>query len=82
MEKLAIDTMQASQQAIATPILTRREKEVLHHIAADLNSQQIADTLFISKRTVDNHRLSLLLKFEVKNVASLVKKAIQLGLIS
>ena len=81
MEKLIADDMQATQQREATPVLSRREKEILQYIAADLNSQQIADKLFISKRTVDNHRLSLLLKFHVKNVASLVKKAIQMGMI-
>ena len=75
---------QASDEAIknAMPMLTRREKEVLTHIAADLTSQQIADTMFLSKRTVDTHRQSLLLKLGTKNVASLVKKAIQLGLLS
>ena len=81
MEKLVSDEAQAMQQISAEPILSRREREVLHYIAADLNSQQIADKLFISKRTVDNHRLSLLLKFGVKNVASLVKNAIQIGMI-
>lgn len=75
---------QANDEAIknAMPVLTKREKEVLTHIAADLTSQQIADTMFLSKRTVDTHRQSLLMKLGTKNVASLVKKAIQLGLLS
>ncbi len=63
------------------PVLTRREKEVLELIARDYNSNDIAEHLFISKRTVDNHRLHLLLKLDVKGSASLVKKAIDLGLI-
>ena len=54
---------------------------MLQLIALNLTSQQIADKLFISKRTVDNHRLSLMMKLGVKNVAALVKQAIQLGLI-
>ncbi len=63
------------------PILTRREKEVLEHIAANHTSQEIADIMFLSKRTVDSHRQSLLLKMQVKNVAALVKKAIELKLL-
>ena len=80
-EKVIKDTLQAKNQVSADPILSRREKEILQYIASDMTSQQIADKLFLSKRTVDNHRLSLLMKLGVKNVASLVKKGIQLGLI-
>ena len=80
-EKLTADDLRMKQQKDAAPILSRREKEILNYIAADLTSQQIAETLFISKRTVDNHRLSLLMKLGVKNAAALVKKALQMGLI-
>lgn len=64
-----------------TPTLTRREKEILTLIASDMNSSDIATRLFLSKRTVDNHRANLLLKLDVKNSANLVKKALNLGLI-
>lgn len=80
-DKLIRDTLQAKSQVSADPILSRKEKEVLQYIAADLTSQEIADKLFISKRTVDNHRLSLMMKLGVKNAPALVKVAIQLGLI-
>jgi len=80
MEKLIADALEADNGPVV-PVLSRREKEVLACIATDLSSQQIADKLFISKRTVDNHRTSLLMKLEVKNTAALVKKAMQLGLI-
>ncbi len=71
----------AQRKATLNPTLTRREKEILDLIAQDYNSNDIADKLFLSKRTVDNHRLHLLLKLDVKGSASLVKKAIDLGLI-
>ncbi len=80
-EKVVQDALLAKRQIAASPVLSRREKEVLHYIASNLTSQQIADKLFVSKRTIDNHRLSLLMKLDTKNVAALVKKAIQLGLI-
>lgn len=66
----------------AIPILTKREKEVLLHIAANLTSQEIADKMFLSKRTVDSHRQSLLIKMNAKNTAAMVKKAVQMGLLS
>jgi DNA-binding CsgD family transcriptional regulator len=61
--------------------LTKREKEVLKLIADGLSSQEIADKLFISLRTVETHRLNLNQKLDVKNTAGLVKEAIKRGLI-
>ena len=79
-EKILVDALQ-SRRVSSTPILSRREKEVLQFIAANLTSQQIADKLFVSKRTIDNHRLNLMMKLDVKNGAALIKKALQLGLV-
>lgn len=55
--------------------LTSREKEVLKAISEGLSSQEIADKLFISKRTVDNHRTSIIMKTGVKNSAELIRFA-------
>jgi len=64
------------------PVLTRREVEVLKLIANGLTNQEIADKLFISSWTVDSHRKNLLLKFNAKNTAILVKTAVTSGIIS
>lgn len=61
--------------------LTDREKEVLYHICKGLSNQEIADTLFLSKRTVDKHRENILLKTSSRNTASLVIYAIKHGII-
>lgn len=61
--------------------LTRREKEVLQLIVAGDTTQEIADKLFISPRTAETHRLTLLKKLDVKNTAGLVRMAITLGLV-
>lgn len=63
------------------PKLTQREKEILKLIAEECKTQEIADRLFISFRTVENHRYSLLQKFGVKSSIGLVKIAIQYGLL-
>jgi DNA-binding NarL/FixJ family response regulator len=61
--------------------LTERESEILYHICKGLSNQEIADTLFLSKRTVDKHRENILSKTNVKNTAGLVMYAIKHGII-
>jgi Response regulator containing a CheY-like receiver domain and an HTH DNA-binding domain len=61
-------------------LITRREKEVLLLIAEGLTNAEISEKLFISIPTVNTHRKSLLEKFEVKNTAMLIGRAIKLGL--
>jgi DNA-binding NarL/FixJ family response regulator len=65
----------------AKVVLSKRELEVLKYIAGNLTSAQIADKLYVSKRTVDFHRMNLLIKLEASNAAFLVKRAVELGLI-
>jgi DNA-binding NarL/FixJ family response regulator len=57
------------------PSLTRREKEILILISKGKNSQEIADSLFLSFLTVQTHRRNILSKLEVKNVAELLAVA-------
>jgi len=61
--------------------LSKREQEILLKICEGLSNQEIADTLFISKRTVDKHRANLLSKTGSKNTASLILYAIKNKLI-
>ena len=61
--------------------LTKREYEVLRDISDGLKSQQIADKLFISERTVEAHRSNIMKKVGAKNMAELIKKAMTLGLL-
>ncbi len=81
-EKLLQETLSSKKDAPKNLQLTRREQEILQLISSNYTSQEIADKLFVSKRTIDNHRLSLLLKFGVKNSAALIKDAIRLGFIT
>ena len=59
--------------------ISDREIEVLQLIADGLSTKDIADQLFLSPKTIENHRMHLMEKLDVNNVAALVKKAIQLG---
>ena len=64
-----------------TSILTIREKEVLKLIAEEYSSQEIADKLFLSIKTVNAHRRNLIQKLDAKNTAALVRYALKHGLI-
>lgn len=61
--------------------LTPREKEVLELICKGQSNLQISESLFISQRTVERHRSSLLFKTESKNSVSLVVFAIKNNLV-
>lgn len=80
-EKLALDAVRSKKEKSSALQLSNREQEVLELIASNLSSRQIADQLFLSIRTVENHRLRLLAKLGVKNSASAIKKAMRMGLI-
>jgi len=60
--------------------LSEREEEVLFHICKGKSNQEIADTLYLSKRTVDKHRENLLSKTNVRNTAGLVMYAVKNGI--
>lgn len=62
--------------------LSEREKGVLKGILDEKSTKEIAEILFLSEKTIEHYRSNLFLKFEVKNVSGLVKKAIMMGFYS
>lgn len=60
-----------------TPLLTKREIEILSHIANGLTNVQIAEMLFLSIDTINSHRKSLHHKLGVKNTALLIRYAVE-----
>ncbi len=63
------------QRNICLP--SSREIEVLNLIAFEFTSKEIADTLYISRETVNTHRRNLMSKLRVKNVAGLIRSAFE-----
>ncbi len=57
--------------------ITRREAEILRLVSEGLSNQEIADKLFISKRTVDGHKNSLIVKTGSKNIVDLFLKNLE-----
>ncbi|MDJ1493604.1 response regulator transcription factor [Cytophagaceae bacterium DM2B3-1] len=74
VQKVLLDAYSNTQDTI--PVLTRRELEILRWLADGHTTNAIADKLFISPLTVETHRRNLMQKFEVNNVAALIKKAV------
>ncbi len=59
--------------------LTAREMEVLGLITKELSNKEIANTLFISERTVETHRKNIFTKTKTKSIVGLIKYAIEHG---
>jgi DNA-binding NarL/FixJ family response regulator len=61
--------------------LTPRESEIVKLIAEGLSAKQIAETLFISQKTVDRHRTNVLEKLGLNDRVGLTRYAVRRGLI-
>jgi DNA-binding NarL/FixJ family response regulator len=61
--------------------LTAREQEILRLLAEGLPPKEIAEKLFISPKTVENHRANIMNKLELHSTIELVRYAAKLGLI-
>jgi DNA-binding NarL/FixJ family response regulator len=62
--------------------LSKREEDVLRHIADGLTTKEIARVLGVSPKTVDTHRQHLMGKLDIHSIAELTKYALRLGLTS
>jgi two-component system response regulator NreC len=65
-----------------TLVFTDREKEIIRLICQQLTAQEIADKVFLSKRTVEGHRTRILEKMNVKNTAGVVIYALRHRLVT
>jgi len=61
--------------------LSPRELEVVTLIAEGMTSEEIAEQLFISKKTVDRHRANVMEKLGMRNRVELTRYAIRRGLV-
>lgn len=61
--------------------LTAREQEVMVLLAEGLSTSQVADKLFISPKTVENHRSNIMRKLELHSIIELTRYAAKLGII-
>ncbi len=71
-----------SQDTGAFGILTPRQREVLQMIAEGLTTKDIARKLNLSVKTVETHRMQLMERLDIHDIAGLVRYAIRAGLVS
>lgn len=85
INKLTLEALQRRsrvKQKPALPVaLTKREQEILDLICKELTSEEMAEKLYISVKTVNGHRINLLEKTGTKNTAGLVVFALKNGLV-
>lgn len=77
MKSLLTPKVSSKKSTALLPKISRREKEVLELIIREHTTQEIAEQLFISLKTVESHRRSLLTKLNVRNTAGLVRVAVE-----
>lgn len=63
-------------------LLTTREREIFQYVAEGMTSQEIAEQLSLSPRTVDVHRARIMQKLHLKTQTDLIRLALQKGIIS
>lgn len=61
--------------------LTSRQREILQLIAEGRTTKEIADLLYVSVKTVETHRLQLMKRLNIHDIAGLVRYAIRMGLV-
>ncbi len=61
--------------------LTPREQEIMRLLAEGISKKEIAQRLFISIKTVENHRANIMRKLDIHNAMELVRYSAKLGLI-
>ncbi|MDH4186699.1 MAG: response regulator transcription factor [Nitrospira sp.] len=63
-------------------LLTPRQRDILRLVSIGHTNREIAEKLEISVRTVEVHRFNLMRRLNVRNVAQLLRRALQLGLLA
>ncbi|MFH2043807.1 MAG: response regulator transcription factor [Pseudomonadota bacterium] len=74
-------TKKTKVKDLAYGALTPREQEILRLLAEGMTPKTIAEKLFISPKTVENHRASIMSKLDLHSTIELVRYAAKLGLI-
>ena len=69
-------------QAEQTRIITKREEEVLQHIADGCSTPEVAENLYISQKTVKNHLASIYQKLDARDRTQAVLQAVRMGIVT
>ncbi len=73
--------VESRQSDVTYKALTSREQEVMRLLAEGLNTKAAAEKLFISPKTIENHRANIMRKLGLNSTVELIRYAAKLGLI-
>jgi len=82
LDKLSQKSVNSVSENVSNIEFSMREIEVLHLIADGLTNSEMSEKLFLSKRTIEGHRQSLIEKTGSKNTAALIRYAVLNGIIN
>ena len=85
MAKLLVEGYQQGEGRVshdAYEQLTDRERDVLKLVAEGYTTQEIADVLVVSPKTIEGHKTNLMAKLGIHNRTELVKYALRKGIIT
>ncbi|WP_455243780.1 LuxR C-terminal-related transcriptional regulator [Petrachloros mirabilis] len=71
-----------TEEPVDLDLLTPRQRDILRLVSVGHTNREIANMLQISVRTVEVHRFNLMRRLNVRNVAQLLRRALQLGLLA
>jgi two-component system secretion response regulator SsrB len=74
--------VQPLQEELEAELLTPRQRDILRLVSIGHTNREIAQVLDISVRTVEVHRFNLMRRLNVRNVAQLLRRSLQLGLLA
>ena len=74
--------VQPLQEEVDADLLTPRQRDILRLVSIGHTNREIAEVLEISVRTVEVHRFNLMRRLNVRNVAQLLRRALQLSLLA
>jgi len=81
MELVSVPDKDGKRNNHAENYLTPREQEIMGLLAEGLSRREVAEKLFLSQKTVENHASNIMNKLSLNNTIELVRCAAKLGLI-
>ena len=79
---LLAEVRRQEDQVEQTRIITKREEEVLQHIADGCSTPEVAERLYISQKTVKNHLASIYQKLDARDRTQAVLQAVRMGIVT
>jgi DNA-binding NarL/FixJ family response regulator len=81
-KQLVQEYLQGGNKPVAAPELTPRQREILQLIAEGHSTKDMAQRLSLSVKTIESHRMEIMNRLGIHDVAGLVRYAIRIGLIT